>query len=237
MQKASLMHQEFHALAFASGKIRQIDFTNCLHGANQGNDAQRSVQFLVPILNLLAAGLTRCNRLLLRGCSLGNVDIDSLGKYFPPLRTGRFADGIQNTVAYIAPNAGDRTEARVTSQEAVGIEALDLSQCSLSEDSMKALFQALSQSAWMLQELNVSHNFGRVPAPIVQSFMETVGNLRQLNLSGSLAGSFEGELLPLTSLTRLDRLEHLDISDFKVSFFPAEKSAWFGFDSAGFYHS
>ncbi|EFX02749.1 leucine rich repeat domain containing protein [Grosmannia clavigera kw1407] len=199
VQKASLMHQEFHALAFASGKIRQIDFTNCLHGVNQGNDAQRSVQFLVPILNLLAAGLTRCNRLILRGCALGDVDIDSL-------------------VTYISPSAGDRIETRVMpSHEAVGIEALDVSQCSLSEKAMKTLFQALSQSAWTLQELDISHNFGRVPAPMAQSLMDTVDNLRHLNLSGSLVGSFEGELLPLASLNRLSRLEHLDISNFKLN--------------------
>ncbi|OAA64182.1 leucine rich repeat domain containing protein [Niveomyces insectorum RCEF 264] len=176
----SVLHQEFHALAFASGKIRQMDFTNCLPADHRSTPGSHSVQFLLPILNLLAAGLTRCNRLFLRGCALGDSDIDSLAK------------------------------------DAVGLEALDVANCGLSDQSMKTLFQALSQSAWTLTMLDVSQNFGRVPAALFQQFLESVGSLRQLNVSGSLTGTFEGELLPFEVLDRLENLEELDLSNFKL---------------------
>ncbi|CAK7207935.1 hypothetical protein SEUCBS139899_010750 [Sporothrix eucalyptigena] len=197
VQKASILHQEFHALAFASGKIRQIDFTNCLPTKGKAVDTSNySVQFLVPIMNLLAAGLTRCNRLLLRGCYLGDVDIESLAGYIAP--SSEHLDG-------------------AATQEAVSLEALDVANCGLSDESMKLLFQALCQSAWTLQSLDVSQNFGRVPAALIQQFMESVGSLRQLNLSGSITGTFEGELIPLEVLHRLEYLEELDISNFKLN--------------------
>ncbi|CAK7226026.1 hypothetical protein SBRCBS47491_006086 [Sporothrix bragantina] len=198
VQKGSILHQEFHALAFASGKIRQIDFTNCLPTKNKTIDLSNySVQFLVPIMNLLAAGLTRCNRLLLRGCNLGDVDIESLA-------------------GYIAPSSSEVVDG-AAAQEAVSLEALDVANCGLSDESMKLLFQALCQSAWTLQSLDVSQNFGRATAALIQQFMESVGSLRQLNLSGCITGTFEGELLPLEVLDRLEYLEELDISNFKLN--------------------
>ncbi|KJR89876.1 leucine rich repeat domain containing protein [Sporothrix schenckii 1099-18] len=193
VQKASILYQEFHALAFSSGKVRQIDFTNCLPALSKDGDASsRSVQFVVPIMNLLAAGLTRCNRLLLRGCHLGDIDVDSLASDQP--------EGV------IAPG-----------QEAVSLEALDVASCGLADLHMKMLFQALSQSAWTLQMLDVSQNFGRAPAALIQQFMESVGSLRQLNLASGITGTFEGELLPLEVLDRLEYLEVLDISNFKLN--------------------
>lgn len=200
VQKASILHQEFHALAFASGKIRQIDFTNCLPALRTSGDASsRSVQFVVPIMNLLAAGLTRCNRLLLRGNHLGDVDVESLA-------------------GCITPASGDQLEGTIApGQEAVSLEALDVASCGLSDQSMKMLFQALSQSAWTLQVLDVSQNFGRAPAALIQQFMESVGSLRQLNLSNCITGTFEGELMPLEVLDRLEYLEELDISNFKLN--------------------
>ncbi len=119
---------------------------------------------------------------------------------------------------YIAPLSGGQVDGTVApEQEAVSLEALDIANCGLSDQSMKLLFQALSQSAWTLLSLDVSQNLGRVPASMIQQFMESVGSLRQLNLSSSVTGSFEGELLPLEALERLEFLEELDISNFKVS--------------------
>ncbi|CAK7274810.1 hypothetical protein SEPCBS119000_006363 [Sporothrix epigloea] len=198
VQRASILHQEFHALAFASGKIRQIDFTNCLPMHNKAVDLSNySVQFLVPIMNLLAAGLTRCNRLILRGCILGSVDIESLA-------------------GYIAPSSTDQADG-VTAHESVTLEALDVANCGLNDESIKLLFHALCQSAWTLQSLDVSQNLGRVPAALVQQFMDSVGSLRQLNLSGCITGTLEGELLPLEALDRLERLEELDVSNFQLN--------------------
>lgn len=199
VQKASLMHQEFHALAFASGKIRQIDLTNCLPAKYKGDPATYSVQFLVPILNLLAAGLTRCNRLFLRGCHLGEVDVQTLAGYMAPASM----EQIDGTIA-----AG---------QDVVSLEVLDVANCGLTDQSMKLLFQGLVQSAGTLLTLDVSKNFGRVPAALAQEFMESVGSLRQLNLAGSLTGTAEGELISIQVLDRLEYLEEIDLSGFQLN--------------------
>ncbi|CAK7272421.1 hypothetical protein SEPCBS57363_005121 [Sporothrix epigloea] len=148
-------------------------------------------------MNLLAAGLTRCNRLLLRGCNLGDVDIDSLA-------------------GYIAPSSSDQGGG-VTAQEAVTLEALDVANCGLTDKPMKLLFQALCQSAWTLQSLDVSQNLGRVPAALIQRLMDSVGSLKQLNLSGCITGTVDGELLPLEALDRLEYLEELDLSSYQLN--------------------
>lgn len=84
LRASSVLHQEFHALAFCSETIRQIDFTNCSRTLPsrlaQHGDYAYSLPFLTPILNLLRSGITKCNRLILAGNPLSELDIESLGK-------------------------------------------------------------------------------------------------------------------------------------------------------------
>lgn len=79
-----VLHQEFHALAFCSETIRQVDFRNCSKSlaprlAQYKNQAP-NLQFLAPVLNLLKADLAKCNWLLLGGNTLHQSDIDDLGE-------------------------------------------------------------------------------------------------------------------------------------------------------------
>lgn len=188
VQKASVLHQEFHALAFTSETVRQIDFTNSLRGHQiyQGDPDRSTAQFMAPILNLLRAGLTRCSRLVLRNCPLGAADVDEL------------------LVA-------------LASNPPINLEVLDVANCGLPDVSLQALFRFMHNTGRSLQVLNVSGNLGRVPAPLVSSVMESFANLTSLNLSGVLMGTVDGELLPFSALTRLSQLEELNVSNFKVT--------------------
>jgi hypothetical protein len=79
-----VLHQEFHALAFCSETIRQINFTNCSRTLPsrlaQYRSQTPSLQFLTPVLGLLRSGITKCNRLILSGNVLPQFDVDDLGK-------------------------------------------------------------------------------------------------------------------------------------------------------------
>ena len=80
-----MLHQEFHALAFCSQTIRQIDLGNCSKSLSSRPAQQRSpqvssLQFLAPILSLLRSGITKCNRLIVSGNILPQADVDDLGK-------------------------------------------------------------------------------------------------------------------------------------------------------------
>ncbi len=83
LRMSPLLHQEFHALAFCSGTIRQIDFTNAFRAlpTKCKIHSRLSVQFITPILNLLKASISKCSRLILSGCVLTPMDLDELGEY------------------------------------------------------------------------------------------------------------------------------------------------------------
>lgn len=79
-RKCPVLTQEFHALAFCSGSVRQIDFTNSL--ASLACDAQlcsRDLQVLRPILSTLRDGSSKCSHLILAGNPLTAFDIQKLG--------------------------------------------------------------------------------------------------------------------------------------------------------------
>ena len=85
-----MLHQEFHALAFCSEKIRQIDFGNCSRSLSsrlaQQNSQASTLQFLTPILSLLRSGITKCNRLIVSGNTLPQADVEDIGEHsHPPL--------------------------------------------------------------------------------------------------------------------------------------------------------
>lgn len=84
LKVSPVLHQEFHALAFCSETIRQMDLGNCsksfhVQMTQRGNQVP-SLQFLTPILRLLRSGITKCNRLIVSGNTLPQFDVDDLGK-------------------------------------------------------------------------------------------------------------------------------------------------------------
>lgn len=105
---------------------------------------------------------------------------------------------------------------QVLSCPAVSLEVLDLADGSLSDAALKLLFQLLPNTGRSLQRLDVSGN-GRVDAAVVASFTESLANMRCLNLCGSLMGSVKGPLVSFETLSRLDLLEELDLSNFNLN--------------------
>ncbi|KAL2164110.1 hypothetical protein VTH06DRAFT_3324 [Thermothelomyces fergusii] len=199
MLKASpVLHQEFHALAFCSETIRQMDLGNCSRSfhaqmAQHGNQAVPSLQFLTPILRLLRSGLTKCNRLIVSGNTLPQFDVDDLAE----------------------------------TMTCGAIQALDVSYCGLDDASLREMIvEPLSDYPGLLQSLSVSGNPGRLPAHILPGLDELVAALHDLlarntsiqflDLSGFSGKLDDGQLPPgagraLAGLAANTTLTHLRI--------------------------
>ncbi|KAJ4375736.1 hypothetical protein N0V85_009030 [Neurospora sp. IMI 360204] len=183
-----VLHQEFHALAFCSENIRQIDFTNASKSypgkvSTSGQDTP-SLQFLTPVLELLKAGITRCNRLILAGNLLLQPDLAELAEAL----------------------------------KAAPIQALDVSYCGLDDMSLRDLIiTPLLDGPRMLQLLDLSGNPGRVACQTVPDLLYSLSDLRELNLAGSLRGEMAGPLLPIEALENLPGLEMLDVSNYALN--------------------
>ncbi|KAK0722335.1 hypothetical protein B0T26DRAFT_213690 [Lasiosphaeria miniovina] len=187
VKRSSLLHQEFHALAFCSENIRQIDFTNSSASlssylARPANYNTANLQYLTPILTLLKSGLTRCNRFNLSGNTLHRSDIQDLAE---SLKTG-------------------------------SIQALDVSCCGLDDMALRDLIVGpFLEDPQTLQSLNLSGNPGRLPARLLHRILMNLTRIKELNLGGSIQGNIDGALIPYETLICLDLLEELDISNFK----------------------
>ncbi|KAK4143685.1 uncharacterized protein C8A04DRAFT_12178 [Dichotomopilus funicola] len=184
-----VLHQEFHALAFCSQTIRQIDLSNCTRSLPsrlaRTADENPSVQFLSPILRLLRSGMTKCNRLILTGNQLPQLDVDDLAE---TMKCGT-------------------------------IQALDVSYCGLGDSNLRDMIvEPLSDYPGLLQSLSVSGNPGRLPAHILPGLFRYLTEIRELNLSGSIQAEsyIQGSLLPFTALECMERLEALDVSGYKL---------------------
>lgn len=100
------------------------------------------------------------------------------------------------------------------------IQALDVSNCGLDDTSLRDMIVVpLTEYPGLLQALSISGNPGRLPAHVLPGLLESLLEIRELNLSGSIqAESYvEGSLLPFAALERMESLEELDVSGYKVS--------------------
>lgn len=101
--------------------------------------------------------------------------------------------------------------------QAVEVEALDISNCGLSDLALRDIFEVLPHQSRSLQCLNVSGNRGRVHASVLAGLSEVVLDLRRLNVSGIIMGDIPGPVFSADTLSRFQSLEELDLSKFKVS--------------------
>ncbi|KAK1756075.1 RNI-like protein [Echria macrotheca] len=74
LQQSSVLHQEFHALAFCSEAVYQIDVSRSPTPRGK-KEPPSTLQFLTPILALLRSGITRCHNLVLSGNPIGHSDL------------------------------------------------------------------------------------------------------------------------------------------------------------------
>lgn len=100
--------------------------------------------------------------------------------------------------------------------EQAEVQALDISNCCLSDLALRDIFEVLFQQGHSLQRLDVSGNRGRVPASVVATLSEIILDLRKVNLSGVLMGDIPGPLFSFETLSRFENLEELDFSNYKV---------------------
>ncbi|KAK4249959.1 hypothetical protein C7999DRAFT_39082 [Corynascus novoguineensis] len=189
LRVSPVLHQEFHALAFCSETIRQIDLANCTKSLPtrmaQHKAQVPSIQFLTPILRLLRSGISKCNRLILSGNALPQFDVDDLAE---TMKCGT-------------------------------IQALDVSYCGLDDASLREMIvEPLSDYPGLLQSLSVSGNPGRLPAHILPGLFRYLTEIRELNLSGSIQAEsyIEGSLLPFAALEGMENLEELNVSGYKL---------------------
>ncbi|KAL2181284.1 uncharacterized protein P884DRAFT_273816 [Thermothelomyces heterothallicus CBS 202.75] len=189
LKVSPVLHQEFHALAFCSETIRQMDLGNCSRSFHaqvaQHRNQVPSLQFLTPILRLLRSGITKCNRLIVNGNTLPQFDVDDLAE---TMKCG-------------------------------AIQALDVSYCGLDDASLREMIvEPLSDYPGLLQSLSVSGNPGRLPAHILPGLFRYLTDIRELNLSGSIQAEShtEGSLLPFAALEGMENLEELNVSGYKL---------------------
>lgn len=99
---------------------------------------------------------------------------------------------------------------------AVEVQALDISNCGLSDLALRDIFEVLHHQGHSMQWLDVSNNCGRVHASVIASVSQVMCDLRKLDVSGIIMGDIPGPVFSLETLSRFQCLEELDLSKFKV---------------------
>ncbi|VBB86783.1 Putative protein of unknown function [Podospora comata] len=189
LKTCPVLHQEFHALAYCSETIRQIDFTNCSYELNRGKTADShypTLQFLTPILHLLKTGISKCNRLILAHNHLSEHDISNLAE---TMETGTI---------------------RALDISACGLDDMGV---------RRIVIDPLMERPLPLESLTVAGNYGRLPAYILPDLLQQLPEIRELNLCGSILGdsSDVGPLLPFELLESLQWLESIDITGWLIN--------------------
>lgn len=83
LQQSSVLHQEFHALAFCSETLQQIDLSKSPLAVPSRGDCDAvipTMQCLTPILNLLRADITICSRLIIAGNTFSRSDLTDISR-------------------------------------------------------------------------------------------------------------------------------------------------------------
>lgn len=188
MRFGSLLHQEIHALAFCSESIRQIDFTNCFTEKNVRGQVSSEASGPGFLFPIL--------NLL----ELGLTKCNRLLLSGNHLRSS---------------DINGLVEALMTHN--VEIQALDISNCGLSDLALRDIFEVLYHQGHSLQTLNMSGNRGRVHASVIANLSRTIYDLRKLDMSGIIMGDIPGPLFSFETLSRFEYLEELDLSQYKVN--------------------
>ncbi|TLD33118.1 hypothetical protein PspLS_00428 [Pyricularia sp. CBS 133598] len=194
VQKGSVLSQEIHALAFCLPSLRQIDLTDTLSDLPRSPHKDPNLGILFPIINLIGAGLTACNRILVTGCSLGSGDVAAL------------VSGLYQR------NSGDSGL-----PFAAELKALEVSRCSLSSHDLTAIVEALTVQSRSLELLDISQNLGRISPGTISKFIDSMADLRSLNISDAVIGQDETNLLSYESLEGFKSIERINISGYKMS--------------------
>lgn len=194
VQRGSILSQEVHALAFCLPSLKQIDFTDTLTDLSSSPNKVPDVGILFPIINLIAAGLTTCNRISVAGCRLGAGDVAALVSGLAQGDTSQ--DGFYTTG---------------------GLQALDVSRCSLSSHDLTNIVEALTVQSRSIELLDISQNTGRISSGTISRLVDAMTGLQSLNIADAVIGQDGSNLLSYESLGGFKSLEHINISGYKIS--------------------
>lgn len=100
--------------------------------------------------------------------------------------------------------------------QTVAVQALDISNCGLSDLALRDIFEVLHHQRRSLQVLDVSGNRGRVHASAIASLVQVMLNLKKLDVSGIIMGDIPGPVFSVETLSRFQSFEELDLSKHKV---------------------
>ncbi|KAK4215378.1 hypothetical protein QBC37DRAFT_124908 [Rhypophila decipiens] len=188
LQDSPILHQEFHALAYCSETIRHIDFTNTSKSyLSRVNQGKSGAATLQYLTPIL--NLLRFD---ISRCAHLNLSLNPLSR----LDTQEISDAMRDGK----------------------IQSLDVSCCGLDDMGLReAVVAPILAGPKPLESLNISGNPGRLSSYIVPEMLENLGELRELNMHGSLKGDTAEPLFTAETLDRLRCLEAIDISKYNLN--------------------
>ncbi|KAI5803240.1 hypothetical protein EDC01DRAFT_628028 [Geopyxis carbonaria] len=191
-QKSLLVH-ELRALALYNGKLRRLDFSDCMKLRPESNNdegamipglAEKACAIVEAIMPLCRRGLTNVDWLVLTGIELVEADLDWL------------VDAAASRLAHF--------------------RGIELARCALTERMLTVFLNALVTHENTLESLDLSGNPGRMHSPSLNNSMCYFPFLRKLNLSRLLRTSGVDAVLAAETLLRW-RLEELNLSETKLN--------------------
>ncbi|KAM7207402.1 RNI-like protein [Naviculisporaceae sp. PSN 640] len=203
LRASPILHQEFHALAYCSETIRHIDFTNTSKSYLSRVQQGKSVSCTLQYLTPILNLL----RFDITRCTHLNLSLNLLSRL----------------------DIQELSEAMREGQ----ILSLDVSCCGLDDMGLRDVVVApILDGPKPLESLNISGNSGRLSSYIVPQMLENLGDLRELNMHGSLKGGSTEPLFLAETLMNLRRLEALDISKYHLNAATIEELERFLYDRA-----
>lgn len=188
LKASPILHQEFHALAYCSETIRHIDFTNTSKSYLSRVKQEKSISHTLQYLTPILDLL----RSEITKCTHLNLSLNLLSRL----------------------DIQELSEAMREGQ----ILSLDVSCCGLDDMGLRDVVVApILDGPKPLESLNFSGNPGRLSSYIVPQMLENLGDLRELNMHGSLKGDTTEPLFPAETLMNLRHLETLDISKYNLN--------------------
>lgn len=183
-KRNSLLIHELRALALYSGKLRRMDFFECMKrkpriGEDSGaSKIESGCGIVEAIMPLCRRGLTNVDWFIFTGIELVESDLDWL------------VDAAASKLAHF--------------------RGFELARCGLTERFLTLFLNSLIAHENTLESLDLCGNPGRIHAPSLNNTMSYFPFLRKLNLSRLLRTSGDDALLTAETLLRW-RLEDLDL--------------------------
>ncbi|KAI2472080.1 RNI-like protein [Annulohypoxylon bovei var. microspora] len=198
VENSSVLFQEIVALLLGSESIRHIDLTNVL-AREPATSPQIDPSFSSPMGQVceVVPPIVLLWKSLQTRCNSINISGNPLGV---PDVAG-LSRALQNRPDFL--------------------KTFSISRCHLDENALTLLWEGLHEQRSAIENLDVSHNSGRIEAAKAAETLNDASRLRRLNLAYSIKGNLNGPLFrPWSATSNLEpwHLEELDLSGWKINF-------------------